>query len=108
MAKRVRRPQAPKSDDEVAYFFLIKHTDRGVQQGAAAKRRGQNAVTRTVKDEHGACVLYSTRGAPYDYVSVMTGISAAAAVRIASVIESRGTVKATLVSGVRLVGHLSL
>jgi uncharacterized protein with GYD domain len=108
MAKRVRRARAQKPSDEVAYFFLIKHTDQGVKQSAAAKRRGQNAVTRTVKGEHGECVLYSTRGAPYDYVSVMTGISAAAAVRIAGVIESRGTVKATLVSGVRLVGRLSL
>jgi hypothetical protein len=39
---------------------------------------------------------------PYDNVSVITGLSAAAAVRIAAEIESRGTVKATLISGIEL------
>ena len=88
--------------DEVTYFFLIKHTERGSVQSAVQKKRGVNDVTKVVRKEGGQCHLYSTRGAPFDYVSVITGITTAAAVRIAAEIEKRGTVKATLSSGIEI------
>ena len=88
--------------DEVTYFFLIKHTEKGTVQTAAQKKKGVNDVTQVVRREKGQCHLYSTRGAPYDYVSVITGIGAAAAVKIAAEIEKRGTVKATLMTGVEI------
>lgn len=88
--------------DQVTYFFLVKHTEQGAVQSAAQKKRGVNDVTKVVRKEGGQCYLYSTRGAAFDYVSVITGISTAGAVRIAVEIEKRGTVKATLLSGVEL------
>ncbi|HZC82407.1 MAG TPA: hypothetical protein VE222_11965 [Nitrospiraceae bacterium] len=88
--------------DEITYFFLIKHTEKGTVQSAAQKKKGVNDVTKVVRKEGGKCHLHSTRGAPFDYVSVITGISAAAAVRIATEIEKRGTVKATLISGIEI------
>jgi uncharacterized protein with GYD domain len=88
--------------DEVTYFFLVKHIGKGAVQSPAQKKKGVSDVTKVVKQEGGQCHLYSTRGAPFDYVSVITGITTAAAVRIAAEIEKRGTVKATLISGVEI------
>ncbi len=88
--------------DEVTYFYLIKHTEKGTVQSAAQKKKGVNDVTKAVRQEGGKCRLYSTRGAPFDYVSVITGITTAAAVRIVAEIESRGTAKATLISGIEI------
>ena len=88
--------------DEVTYFYLMKHTEKGTVQNAAQKKKGVNAVTKVVRQEGGQCHLYSTRGAPFDYVSVITGITTAAAVRIVAEIEMRGAAKATLISGVEI------
>ena len=88
--------------DEVTYFFVINRTEKGIVQSAAQKKKGVNVVTKVVRKEGGQCRLFSTRGAPFDYVSVITGITTAAAVRIAAEIEKRGTVKATLVSGIEI------
>ena len=107
MAKRAMKGAVSKRD-EVTYFYLIKHTDRGSVQRAAAKAKGQSDVNKTVTAAGGRCTLYLTRGGPYDYVSVMTGLSPAAAVEIAAEIESRGTVKATLIPGVHLMGSVSV
>jgi uncharacterized protein with GYD domain len=90
------------AEDRVTYFFLVKHTEKGTVQTAAQKRKGVNDVTKVVTQEGGQCHLYSTRGAPFDYVSVITGITPAAAVKVAAEIEKRGTVKATLLSGVEI------
>jgi uncharacterized protein with GYD domain len=103
MTGDVKKSRTLSKNDEITYFFLIKHTEQGVRQSAAQKKQGINAVTQAVLKEKGKCTLYSTRGAAYDYVSVMTGISTAGAVRIAAAIESRGTVRATMLSGVLLV-----
>jgi uncharacterized protein with GYD domain len=92
----------PGAKDEVTYFFLIKHTEKGTVQSPAQKKRGINDVTKVVRQEKGQCHLYSTRGAPFDYVSVITGITPVAAVKLAAEIEKRGTVKATLMSGIEL------
>ena len=86
--------------DEVTYFFLIKRTEK--VRSAAQKKKGISDVTKLVRQEGGQCHLYSTRGAPFDFVSVITGITTAAAVRIAEEIEKRGTVKATLISGIEI------
>jgi uncharacterized protein with GYD domain len=96
--------QRPKDavKDEVTYFYLIKHTEKGTVQSAAQKKNGVKDVTKAVSQEGGKCHLYSTRGAPFDYVSVITGITTAAAVRIVAEIEKRGTVKATLSSGIEI------
>jgi uncharacterized protein with GYD domain len=88
--------------DEVTYFYLIKHTEKGAVQSAAQKKKGVKDVTKVVIQEGGQCRLYSTRGTPFDYVSVMTGMTTAAAVRIVAEIEKRGTVKATLISGIEI------
>jgi uncharacterized protein with GYD domain len=97
-AMAVRRPKPAVKD--VTHFFLIKHTAKGTVQSAAQKKKGVDEVTKVVRKEGGQCQLYSTRGAIFDYVSVMTGLSTAAAVRIAAEIEKRGTVNATLLSGI--------
>lgn len=96
-----RRPRGAVKD-EITYFFLIKDTDKGTALSAAQRKNDTSRVTKAVQKEGGQCHLYSTRGAPFDYISVITGVSTAAAVRIAEAIESRGTVKATLVSGLEV------
>jgi len=88
--------------DEVTYLFLVKDTEKGTVLSAAKRKKEVNGVTKLVKQEGGQCHLYSTRGAPFDFVSVITGITTAAAVRIAEEIEKRGTVKATLISGIEI------
>jgi uncharacterized protein with GYD domain len=97
---RVRPKDVVK--DEVTYFYLISDTKKGAAQSAAARKKDINGVNAAVKKEGGQCSLYLTRGGTHDFISVITGISAAAAVRIAAEIESRGTVKATLISGLEL------
>lgn len=88
--------------DEVTYVFLVKDTEKGAMLSAAQRKKEVNGVTNLVKKEGGQCRLYSTRGAPVDFVSVIAGISPAAAIRIAAEIEKRGTVKATLISGIEI------
>ena len=80
----------------------MKHTEKGAVQSVAQKRVGIRAVTKVVRREGGQCHLYSTRGAPFDFVSVITGITTAAAVRIVAEIEKRGAAKATLISGIEI------
>jgi uncharacterized protein with GYD domain len=87
--------------DEVTYFFLVKDTE-GTVLSAAQRKKEISDVTKLVKKAGGQCQLYSTRGAPSDYVSVITGITTAAAIRIAAEMEKRGTVKATLISGIEV------
>jgi uncharacterized protein with GYD domain len=88
--------------DEVTYFFLITVTDKGAVLSAAQRKKERSDVNKFVKKEGGQCHLYSTRGAAFDSVSVITGITTAAAVRIAEEIGKRGTVKATLISGIEM------
>jgi len=117
MKRRVRRARTaqktrPSRDDQngekLAYFYLIKHTDKGTRQNRREKEKGQNDVAKFVKGQGGACALYLTRGGPFDYVSVMTGLSPAAAIRVVAAIESRGTVKATLMIGAHLQGSVAI
>ena|SRR5215470_12666433 len=86
--------------DTVTYFFLINNTAKGAVQTAAQRKKEANDVTTLVKNEGGRCHLYLTRGSPFDFVSVVTGITTAAAVRIADEIERRGAAKVTLISGI--------
>jgi uncharacterized protein with GYD domain len=86
--------------DTVTYFFLITHNERGTQQVPDVKDRHVAEITRAVRDEGGTCTLYLTKGAAYDYLSIMTGLSAAAAIRIANFIESHGTVKTKVLPGI--------
>jgi uncharacterized protein with GYD domain len=96
------RPKEPVKD-EVTYFFLVKNTEKGAELSPAQRQQEINEVTGLVIQEGGQCHLYSTRGSPFDFVSVITGITTTtAAVRIAEEIEKRGTVKATLISGVEI------
>jgi uncharacterized protein with GYD domain len=88
--------------DEVTYFFLVKDTAKGAAMSAARRKREVNGVNQAVKREGGSCQLYSTKGAAYDFISVVTGISAAAAIRIAAEIEKQGNVKATLISSLEV------
>ena len=96
------KPPKGAEKDAVTYLFLIEDTEKGTVQSTAQRMKEINGVSKVVKKEGGQCSLYSTRGSPFDYVSVITGITTAAAVRIADEIEKRGTVKATLISGIEV------
>jgi uncharacterized protein with GYD domain len=98
MARRTKKGRSAASET-VTYFFLMTHNEKGAQQLSKDKQDAIAEVTKAVRDEKGACTLYLAKGSAYDYVSVMTGLSPAAAVRIANVIESRGTVKAKVLPG---------
>jgi uncharacterized protein with GYD domain len=90
--------------EEVTYFFLVKVTDKGAMQSEAASTKRQYDVNRLVRQEGGQCRLYSFRGAPFDFVSTITGITSAAAGRTVAEIDKGGFVKATLVSGIEMFG----
>jgi hypothetical protein len=90
--------------DEITYFYLISRTEKGCSQSEADKKRGANDVTKAVQKAGGQCRLYSTRGSEADYISVITGIGPAAAIRLVEAIESTGAVQATLVSGLEMFG----
>ena len=85
--------------DEVTYFFLIK---RSTVVSEWQKVKGRADITKLVRQEGGQCRLYMTSGAAFDFVSAVTGITSAAAVKIAAEIEKRGIVKATLMSGIEI------
>jgi uncharacterized protein with GYD domain len=99
MPRSAPKAAAQAAKDEVTYFFLIRDTEKGAVVSTAQRKSEINSITKVVRQEGGQCQLYSTRGAPCDFVSVITGISAAAAIRIAAEIEMRGNVKATLIPG---------
>lgn len=88
--------------DEVTYILLIEDTEKGAVLSAAARKKELDAVNDFVKKAGGQCRLFSTSGAPCDFVSVIAGISPAAAIRVAADIEKRGTVKATLIAGLEV------
>ena len=88
--------------DEVTYIFLIEDTDSGATLSVAQRKKELDAVNAFVKKAGGQCRLFSTSGGPCDFVSVIGGISPAAAIRIAAEIEKRGTVKATLIAGLEI------
>ena len=90
--------------DEVTYVYLIKDTASGVKLGAGARTREMSGINKTVKAAGGQCRLYETRGSGYDYISIISGISAATAIKIAKEIDSAGNVKATMLSGLELFG----
>jgi uncharacterized protein with GYD domain len=98
MPGRIKRDRSAAAET-ITYFFLMTHNEQGAQQTPRVKQQAIAEVTKAVRDEKAACVLYLAKGSAYDYVSVMTGLSPAAAVRIANVIESRGTVKTKVLPG---------
>jgi uncharacterized protein with GYD domain len=100
--RQISKSMANAAKDEVTYIFLIRDTAKGATLGTAARRKEFSSVNTLVRKEGGQCRLYSTRGASCDFVSIISGISPAAAVRIAEGIESGGSVKATLVSGLEI------
>jgi hypothetical protein len=90
--------------DELTFVFLMKDTANGAGLSAAARTREMGTVNKAVKAAGGECRLYLTRGSGFAYVSVITGISAATAVRIAEEIDKTGNVTATMISGLELFG----
>jgi uncharacterized protein with GYD domain len=98
MPGRIKKDRSAAAET-ITYFFLMTHNEKGAQQSPREKQQAIAEVTKAVIDEKGFCILYLAKGSAYDYVSVMTGLSPAAAVRIANVIESRGTVKTTVLPG---------
>jgi uncharacterized protein with GYD domain len=92
------------SQDDVTYVFLMEDTAQGAGLSAAARTKEMSAVNKAVKAAGGQCRLFETRGSGFEYISIITGISAAAAIRIAGEIEKTGSVKATMISGLELFG----
>lgn len=88
--------------DAVTYIFLIRDREKAAGMSAAQRTREMRGVNKAVQKFGGQCRLFSTRGSAFEFVSVITGISAAAAIRIAEEIESGGSVKATLMSGLEV------
>ena len=85
--------------DDVTYFYII---ERESVQSDSQVEKGKSDITKLVKKEGGKCRLYKTSGAAFDFISSVTGISAAAAIRIADEIGKQGAVRATLVPGIEV------
>jgi uncharacterized protein with GYD domain len=89
--------------DEVAYFFLIT---RNNSVNETQRVKGRADITKLVRKEGGKCRLYMTSGSAFDFVSVVTGITCAGAIRIATEIERSGIVKATLMPSIEIFHRL--
>jgi hypothetical protein len=85
--------------DEVTYFYLI---ERIAVASESQELKGRGDITKLVRQEGGKCRLYKTSGSAFDFVSVVTGITTIAAIRIAEEIEKRGVVKATLMPSIEI------
>ena len=89
----------PPKKDEVTYFYLI---GRKAVANESQEVKGRSDITKLVRKEGGKCRLYKTSGSACDFVSVVTGITTIAAIRIAEEIEKRGIVKATLMPSIEV------
>lgn len=96
---RVVRKRGAAPPEQITYFFLISETSRAAGLSAAQHTRARAQVTRWVDKERGKCRLYQTSGGVYDFISMVTDISPAAAIRLAHEINQSGNVRATLVTG---------
>ena len=85
--------------EEVTYFYLI---ERNAVASESQELKGRSDITKLVKQEGGKCRLYKTSGAAFDFVSVVTGITTVAAIKIAEEIGKRGDVRATLMPGIEI------
>jgi len=99
---RVVRKRGAAPPEQITYFFLISETSRAAGLSAAQHTRARAAITSWVEKARGTCRLYQTSGGAYDFISMVTNISPASAVRLAHAINQNGNVRATLVTG--LVG----
>lgn len=88
--------------DDITFIFLIEDTAKGAGMSDAQRKREIGAVNKAVQRAGGECRLFETRGSAFEYVSVISGISGAAAIRIAREIDKTGNVKATLMPGLEL------
>ena len=88
--------------DEVTYIYLIEDVEPASRPTAAQRKKEMSDINNFVRKEGGKCRLYHTAGGAADYVSVISGVSAASAIRIAAEIEKRGAAKATLISGIEV------
>ena len=90
MAKKSYQRHASGNEGELTYFCLITMTEKGRMRSKSATSGDRASTTKAVRDAGGKCRLYATTGSPYNYVSVMTNISPAAAISIAEQIERSG------------------
>jgi hypothetical protein len=95
------RRELPKADAaaSVTYFILVQFSDRMHRMSPLQRRQIRDTVTAAVKAEGGNCELFSTNGSSYDRMSVVTGVSAAGALRITEAIEMNGLARATTIPG---------
>jgi uncharacterized protein with GYD domain len=76
--------------EEITYFYLVTFSDKGIAATAAELNSVRLAINTAVQAEGGTCRLFSTHGSAYDRVSIVTGVSPAAAIRIAAAIGQNG------------------
>jgi hypothetical protein len=87
----------PPPKDDVTYFYLV---ERKAVVSDSQDEKGKTDIAKLVRKEGGKCRLYKTSGAGCDFISVVTGITIAAAIKIAEEIGRRGNVKATLIPSI--------
>ena len=85
--------------EEVTFFYLI---ERNAMASESQEVKGRSDITKLVKKEGGKCRLYKASGGAFDFVSVVTGITTVAAIKIAEEIERRGVVRATLMPSIEV------
>jgi hypothetical protein len=100
MAKAKAGQPRPDSEVGLTYFFLITMTEKGKQRTNADIASDRTSTNAEVQKLGGRCALYHSRGAAYDYVSVMTNLSTADAIRMAEFLERSGKRIVKLLPGV--------
>jgi uncharacterized protein with GYD domain len=99
MARKVAKKAKGAGNGEMVHVFLVTKTAQFATRSAAKVRSAQRAVNDIVNSEGGNCTLYQIHGGTCDFVSVVTGVTADAAVRVAQQIESSGNVTIIMLHG---------
>jgi uncharacterized protein with GYD domain len=99
--KQARQEVASAAEDVVTYIFLTRYTATWRVLPDTDKQALRDSVTQKVASEGGRCNLFLTHGSDYDSVSIVEGVTAAGALRVAEQIQLGGHRTTTMLPGLR-------
>jgi uncharacterized protein with GYD domain len=99
--KQASQAPAAAADTAVTYIFLTRYTASWSVLPNTDKQTLRDRVTQKVTSEGGRCNLFLTHGSDYDSVSIVEGVTAAGALRVAEEIQLGGHRTTTMLPGLR-------
>jgi hypothetical protein len=83
------------ANEDTPYIYLVSFTSKGRSQDEKTIHDDHQRVTTFIQGLNGKCILYTVPG-PYDFVSLVTGITGDGAIQVQREIERQGFAKAIL------------